>query len=147
MLRQGSVISQALMNALTKTATGTTDNIFQEFDFDSVTFELFTANAGGTSPTLDLYIQTQDNAGNWHDCVHFTQLTGNITQANAYYATVACGDNTRWIGQTGSKTISAGAVGSPILSRLVRCAYTIGGTGPTFDISVNCYFNHQSGRG
>lgn len=147
MLRQGSSISQSLMAASVQTATGTVDNIFQEFDFDSVTFELFVAAVGGTTPTLDMYIQTLDNAGNYHDCVHFTQLTGNITQANAYYATVACGDNTRWIGQTGSKTIAAGTVASPLISRSVRCAFTIGGTGPTFTITVNAYFNHQSGRG
>lgn len=147
MLRQGSVISQQLLSAAVQTASTNTPVVLQEFDMDSITFELFVAGTAGTTPTLDVYIQTQDNAGNWHDCCHFTQITANVAQTLAHYCSVPVADTPRSLGSVGSQTIAANsAVGVPILSRALRVSTVIGGSSPSFTITLTAYFNHQNMR-
>ena len=55
------------------------------YDSNSLTFKVNVSAASGTTPTLDLYLQTTlDGGTNWLDCAHFTQLTTTAT----HYMTV-----------------------------------------------------------
>lgn len=128
-------------------ASGDNIVLLPESDFNNIVLKLKTANVSGTSPTLDLYLQTTDDEGTtWYDSVHFTQLTGNTT--NPYFAAVPNGGASvpTHIGTVGDATISAAAGGVPLLSRLVRVKAVIGGTTPAFDITLDALINNQDSR-
>ncbi|MDE1971523.1 MAG: hypothetical protein KGI50_08185 [Patescibacteria group bacterium] len=143
MLRPG--VTQQLASQTQVTASSVNDvTVFNNFDFDSVVFELNVTNASGTNPTLDVYIQTQDTSGNWIDAHHFVQITAS--NASKYYATCAVANHSANIGLVGSATISAATAGVPLLSNNVRSHAVIGGTTPMFSYSIVMYFNHQNER-
>lgn len=143
MLRQG-LRSQRLATLTAVTAaTGVSDALLQEFDFASITFKLQTANVSGTSPTLDVYLQTSDDGGTtWYDMTHFEQLAADTT--DPLFATIACQDASRYHGPVGVKTLAVSAVGVPIFGRQVRMAWTIAGTSPTFDITLDALLTNIS---
>lgn len=84
-------------------------------------FYVKTTNAGGTSPTLDIKIQTKIG-GIWIDkpAVSFTQITTNSVEYK---------DN----------TLATYGVFLP-LGQYVRFVATIGGTTPTFDVELYAIF-------
>lgn len=134
-----SVRNSALKYVLSetgKTATGTgATTVLPITDFNGLVAKLTVANVSGTSPTLDLYLQTSDDGGTtWYDVWRATQITANTT--NPHWAAVGSQDSSRAIATVGSKTISANSVGVPLLSNVVRVAYTIGGTTPSFDYTL-----------
>jgi hypothetical protein len=75
---------------------------------DEVLVFLDVTAVGGTSPTLDMTIQTKDANGNWYDLDTFTQATGAGKQAR----------------------------GITIFGQDLRIVYTIGGTTPAVTFSV-----------
>lgn len=143
MLRQGSSITQLLATQSAATGAALTDtSVLSEFDFDAVTFELNVSQIAATTNTTDVYIQTKDSSGNWLDMVHFAQLTAS--SANSYFATVPVAGGRIYIGQAASTSISAGAIGAPVLSRDIRVVGIIGGSTPTTSYTVKAWFNHQA---
>jgi hypothetical protein len=97
-----------LFASATKTASGT-GSAFDVGTYDQGVFFLEVTAASGTSPTLDVDIQTYDIVGgDWHTLVSFTQAIG-----------------------TGKEMKTSGYLGEQI-----RINYTIGGTDPSFTFSV-----------
>lgn len=127
----------------TVTATGNgTAVVLPYHDFDSAVLELGVSAASGTTPTLDVYVQTSlDGGTNWLDMVHFTQLT--TTTTDSLFAVLSL-DSARHVGVVGSKTITAGNMGVPMLAPIMRVAYTVGGTTPSFTASVKLHVNNAS---
>lgn len=107
-------------------------------DITSLTFKMQTIGGAaltGTSPTLNVYIQTTDDGGaTWYDCAAFTQLTTNsLTNAAALWAVVPVdGTAAKTNGYTGVATAAsitaANLSGLPILSQLVKISFVYGGT-------------------
>jgi len=138
-------IAQLILSQTAATAAATIQPFnLSPSDFDGVTFELNVTAVTGTSPTLDVYIQTQDSAGNWRDVVHFTQITAS--SASRYYAEITPGSGDRYIGAVTSTGISAGTLGVGILTNNLRAVSQIGGTTPTFTYTLQAYLSAQSGR-
>lgn len=138
MLRYPIADYQVALTALA--ATGTSAPFVLPFsDITALVIKLFLSAVTGTSPTLDLYLQTMGPDGNWYDMYHWTQQTTATTTANGVWATITCDDGARAIGVVGSKTIGANALGVPILTNQFRLAYTIGGTTPVFTGTVDVY--------
>lgn len=146
MLRQVTADYQVALAALA--ATGTSAAFVLPFaDFTALTFKLFLSAVTGTSPTLDLYLQTMGPDGNWYDMVHFAQQTTTTTAANGVWASTTCDDGVRYVGVVGSKTIAASAVGVPALTNQFRLAYTIGGTTPVFTGTLDVYATNADRSG
>ena len=116
------------------TATGTSgSNTFtlQNLDFNVIVAKLNDTTLAGTSPTLDVYLQTSDDGGvTFYDLAHFVQLTGTSGTANAYFAKI--GDlkgSGGYIGTSVSLTLGAGKVsGLPLLGYTMKAVWTYGGT-------------------
>lgn len=90
-------------------------------NFRTAQFFVETENSGGTSPTLDIKVQTYDpTQGNWFDTgITFTQITGDTTQMQ----------NSMIVDTTNNL-----AYEYP-LGQFIRIVYAIGGTTPTFDVT------------
>lgn len=143
MLRQGLKKFRLFTLAGTTATTGVSTQFLPEFDFGSVTFRLDTDNVSGTSPALDVYLQTSPDGGaTWYDSVHFAQVTAALAAGSELWATVASAEPTKYHGAAATKSIAASAVGIPLLDRQVRLAWTIAGTSPTFDIIVDAFLNN-----
>jgi hypothetical protein len=82
--------------------------------------------ASGTTPTLDVKIQSEDpTSGQWIDIpgAAFAQKTGVSTDELTIYPGV---------------TVAANRAVSTILTHKLRAVATIGGTTPSFDFTVCC---------
>lgn len=102
---------EAVVMALTVTGES-----FNVQNFVEMMIFVETTASGGTSPTLDIKVQTYDpGAGNWFDTgVALAQITGNSTQMKAN---------------------SLATYGVPIpLGQFCRLVYTVAGTSPTFTV-------------
>lgn len=138
-------IAQIVAKHVGATATQTDNFLLQANDYDGIVFELITSQASGSSgQTLDVYVQCQDDAGNWRDVVHFAQVSAS--SATPLYAEVSAGSSNKYIGAVGDKTIGAGAVGIAIVNNNLRCVGVIAGTAPDFAYQVTAYISSQSGR-
>lgn len=136
MLRQ-PLVTKRLATGSSITADTNYDNLLPDFDSHSVTFKAKVTAMAGTSPTLDLYIQTTDDGGTtWYDCAHFTQISASAADPVWATVTVDAGDIVMH-DSVGSKTLSAGTAGLPILSNLVRVVADIGGTSPSASFTVD----------
>lgn len=114
-VRDVKVVKDQVATVMIATVNGDSFNV-QNF-VEMVVFIETTASAG-TTPTLDVKVQTYDpGAGNWFDAgIVLTQITGNSTQMKAN---------------------SLATYGVPIpLGQFCRLVYTIAGTSPTF--TVDC---------
>lgn len=78
------------------------------YDHDEALIFLDVTEASGTSPTLDVTVQTKDPNGKWYDLVSFAQK-------------IAVGQEAKAISVYGEN---------------LRIAYTVGGTTPSFTFSV-----------
>lgn len=137
MLRSVPTTFTQTVTAATATGAGAAFTLPWQ-DFDSVLVGLFVTTATGTTPTLDLYIQTLGPDGNWYDMYHWAQQTAATTAANQVFVGLSC-TGQRTIGVVGSKTVAANTLGVGFMGQSVRLAYTIGGTSPSFTFSVNVY--------
>lgn len=130
--------------AVTGSSTSTVQ--LPEGDFGSVTYKLTCSQASGTSPTLDVYLQTTDDGGTtFYDMAHFVQLSAS--GANPEWVTIGAEDASAYHGTVGDATISASAVGIPHLSKTLRVKYTVAGTSPQFTFAVVANLNSQTGNG
>jgi hypothetical protein len=144
MLRIPAIAQQILTQTAATAAATIQPFILSPSDFDGVTFELNVTAVTGTSPTLDLFIQTQDTDGNWRDCVHFTQITAS--SASRYYASLTPGSSDRYIGAITTTSISAATLGVGLLTNNLRAVANLGGTSPAFTYTLRAYLSAQSGR-
>lgn len=100
------------------------------------TIQLDITAASGTSPTLDVKLQTLIDDTNWCDFAAFAQQTAaarrviRVNVTSAPQAEVACTDG----------TLAAGTVHQGPLGRAVRVKHgTPGGTTPSFTYSVKAW--------
>lgn len=131
----------------TITASGSDAFDLPFFDFDTLVAKLVCSAASGTTPTLDVYLQTSDDGGTtFYDVAHMAQVTGTVSNAAALWATAAVnGGDGAYVGNASDASISAGAVsGLPILGRRFRIKWVVAGTSPSFTFTVTLYANNQS---
>jgi hypothetical protein len=144
MLRQNAIITQVLAQASAITATTEYEGVYNNFDFDSVVFELNVTQVAATTTTLDVYVQTKDSAGNDRDVCRFAAFTAS--SANRHYAIVPVAGGAGAVkGAVGDRSISASTLGVPILTRDFKVAAVLTGT-DAVSFTLTAYFNHQSGR-
>lgn len=99
-----------ILPSAARTTSGTSAE-FTVGNYKEASFFLNVTAVSGTTPTLDVKIQTKDPvSGEWFDIVTFTQATGITKERKA------------------DKTIDIGSV--------IRASYTIGGTTPSFTFSL-----------
>lgn len=100
----------------------------------------------GTSPTLDIVLQTTDDGGsNWYDVVRLAQVTANTT--HPIFVPLKTENITAILTGVGDGTLSANSVsGLGLLSSNVRIKVTLGGSttaavSATGNITVTGYAN------
>ncbi len=99
------------------------------FDFNTLTAKLYVPTfVSGSSPTLDVYLQTQDpSSGSYRDLVHFPQVTGTVSETVAFFSNI--GKPNGYVGSVPTVGLAAGTASSlPLLSRGMRVVYNYGGT-------------------
>ena len=107
MVAEAELVDQDVFTpaSVTKTATYNGNGV-ELGDMDSLRLTLVVSAHAGTSPTLDVKLQTSEDNATWVDVASFAQQTGDTT---------------------GVRKVFTG------LDRFVRLAVTIGGTGsPSF---------------
>lgn len=90
-----------------RTVTGNSGE-FNLYDHDEALVFLNVTAASGTSPTLNVKVQTKDPNGDWYDLVSFTQATAAAKEA---------------------KPVT-------VYGETLRIAYTVAGTTPSFTFTV-----------
>ena len=128
------------------TADSTSTIVIPTNDWDGLLFKLLVTDiSGGTSPTLDVYVQTTlDGGSNWLDVCHFTQITA--TTSNPVFIQVPQ-DRNAVIGAVGDATIGSGALGVPVLSKSMRIKYVLGGSPSSVSFTVAVIAPQESGVG
>ena len=138
-----------VVKSITNTATtGTTNyDFFLPQDCDSVVVKLYTGTFTGTSPTINVFVQTSDDGGTtWYDLAHFAQLVAEVTKQNANWVTLGVSNKSSNASVAGGSTLAVGLV-SPIgiLSRNMRVSCLVGGTQVVnTGIEIRVYANSQS---
>lgn len=100
-----------------RTATGNGTLEVDAHEYKQGAFYLDITAAGGTSPTLDVKVQTKDPvSGAWFDLVSFTQANAASKER---------------------KTVTG------LLGNKLRVTWTIGGTSPTFTFSVGGHLEQE----
>ena len=133
----------------TRTAAGT-DNyaFFVPQDLDSLVVKLYTGTFTGTSPTIDVYVQTTDDGGTtWYDVAHFAQATAAIPKQLAEWVTIPVNSNIKSVPSTsGTSQLGASLISTvPLLSKEVNIAVKIGGTQVVnAGTEIRVYANSQS---
>lgn len=109
--------TQTMAPSASRTASGSIDTA--DFRYaQRAAFFLDVTAASGTTPTLDVVIETKDPAsGKWFPLASFSQATGATTER-----------------------ITA----DPMLSDDLRVTWTLGGTSPDFTFSVGAIFEADS---
>lgn len=113
---EGAAVRGVLMNAPATAITSTANTAGQQIGATSSTQSLYAAlhvlSASGTTPTMDVVIQSDDNAG-------FTSATTRLT------LTQATGIGSQWASDVG-----------PVADDYWRAAITIGGGSPSFTYAL-----------
>ena len=134
---------------ITATSSGNTTVVIPVNDFDSFIAKLVVTTLSGTSPTLDVYIQTTDDGGTtWFDAAHFTQYSAASTNPNWMTIHVEGGDGviSTLGGEIGDATIAASKTGVPLMDKLVRIKYVYGGTVGVANWTLSFKFPHEDGE-
>lgn len=127
------VRSVPLLSVTGATSSSTNASLIAVEGYGSAELTLVTANAAGTSPTLNVYIQKLLADGTtWDDIVAFTQVTGNIKKTLTFYGQVPSGDHT-----PNDAALAAGTIQTTSMGHTWRIKYVIAGTSPSFDITLS----------
>jgi hypothetical protein len=129
-----SSVYQTLYSATALTATAAGDKIVGVERYTSALFQLETGTGTGTSPTLDVYIQTlcPDNT-TWQDILHFAQCITAATHQIGWFVT---GSSSVAAIQTAA--LAASTIKSIGLGGAIRVRPVVGGTNPSY-ATVICY--------
>jgi hypothetical protein len=90
--------------------------------------------ASGTTPTLDVYLQTSVDGTNWHDVGHFAQ----VTAAGIRFLRLVLGGAIPAVVEEAQKdaSLAAGTVEHGPAGKQLRVKYVIAGTTPSFTFEV-----------
>lgn len=121
------------LTAATAGATGAATDLNSLFPVDGNLVAVANVSAAtGTTPTLDLKLQTSlDGGSTWLDVAAFAQMTA----ASTLYAVIPVAGVASYIGA--APTASAGSVTGLPISNMVRVISAIGGTTPVFTGSID----------
>jgi hypothetical protein len=123
-----------LVASAARTATGNSGALTIPVDIDAAAIVLDVTAASGTSPTMDVALQTSpDNGTTWYTFSRFAQNTGAVTLAKRFNFNVGSGEAAAvfTVADTGGVLES----NFPITEDL-RVLWTIGGTNPSFTFVV-----------
>ena len=100
----------------------------------------FVASVGtvtGTSPTLDVYIQTLlPDDSTWQDIAHFTQITSSSEKRIVHFVVGASSE-----AAVQTEALTAGTIKAIGLGCFIRARCVVGGTNPSFaDVLVQANF-------
>lgn len=100
--------------------------------YTSALFQLEVGTVSGTSPTLNVYIQTllPDNS-TWQDIVSFTQVTSSTSHQIAHFVTGASS-----LAAVQTEALSAGTIKAISLGFYIRVRCVVGGSTPSFGTTV-----------
>lgn len=100
--------------------------------YTSALFQLEVGTVSGTSPTLNVYIQTllPDNT-TWQDIVSFTQVTSSTSHQIAHFPTGASS-----IAAVQTEALSAGSIKAIGLGCFLRVRCVVTGSSPSFGSTV-----------
>lgn len=102
------------------------------------TFDLAVTNLGGTTPTLNVYLQDNDiQTGIANDRVSFVQATTGSSDQQASVSFT--GNQNPAVIKT--KSLTVGSVVSGALSDNLLIAWTIGGTTPSYEFTLTAHCN------
>lgn len=155
----------ALVAATTITANGNTGILTIPDKYLSCVLYATTTAASGTSPTLDVYIQecfTAQVSGDttgvdltssaiptiFDDYAHFAQFTGNASQKMRIYAgtgTSASNAPTAIVASAQSGALAASTVQPGPIGMFWRVLWKVGGTSPSFSLTVTAQFFNSPG--
>jgi hypothetical protein len=140
-----------VVKQITNTETsGTTNYDFMlPQDCDSVSVRAYTGTFTGTSPTIDIYVQTTPDGGStWYDMVHMTQITAAVSKSLAQWARLGVSTQGTTTSTSGCSTLGSGLVSPlPILSQFMRIAVKLGGTQVVnAGTVIEVFANSQSAR-
>lgn len=123
-----------LYSATALTASATSEITIGVERYTTAMFQLETGTGTGTSPTLNVYIQTLcpdgvngATSGTWQDIVSFAQATTGATHQLAWFVS---GGSTVATIQTAA--LSAGTIKSIGLGSIIRVRAVITGTNPSY---------------
>jgi len=106
--RSADTLSLSLHDSATRTSTGNGSS-YELGDRGVLRLLLDVTAASGTSPTLDIAVQTSYDGSTWRAVASFTQATTTGTERKSFSG----------------------------CDRFVRITYTLGGTTPSFTFSVS----------
>lgn len=100
--------------------------------YTSALFFLSVGTVTGTSPTLDVYIQTllPDNT-TWQDIAHFTQITSSTATRIIHFVTGASSE-----AAVETEALTAGTIKAIGLGCFIRVRCVVGGSTPSFGTTV-----------
>jgi len=128
----GTSSSTVTVLAAAAYTTTQTSDIYHIDQASMVFIEVDVTAASGTSPTLDVYLQTELPDGtNYADIAAFTQITGVARRAMSFVS----GGNSEYLVTTA--TLTAGTMRPHTLGKFCRIVAKIGGTNPSFTMSIN----------
>lgn len=100
--------------------------------YTSALFQLEVGTVSGSTPTLNVYIQTLlPDATTWNDIVSFTQVTSSTSHQLAHFVT---GASTLAAVQT--EALAAGSIRAMGLGCFIRVRCVVAGTTPSFGTTV-----------
>ena len=104
--------------------------------YTSALFVVTSGTVTGTSPTLNVYIQTLlPDGSTWQDIVSFTQITA-ATSRIAHFVTGAASE-----AAVQTEALTAGSIKAIGLGNFIRVRCVVGGTNPSFaDVIVTANF-------
>lgn len=127
----GHATNFTLLPSTTQTASGTASGYLPVQGFTQALLQLSVSAASGTSPKLDLYLQTRlPDATTYTDLAHFTQATGT----GNWYVSMITGANSAAAVQDAA--LAAGTVASIDFQGFWRLKWVIAGTTPSFTFTV-----------
>lgn len=130
---------RTLVSSAARTATDNSGAInFPITDFPGGKFRLECTAASGTSPTLDVAIQTTpDDGTTWITCWRFAQTTDDADRELTTFWALGADGSTDLDAERAALATTGGALSLPTpISDKIRVVWTIGGTTPSFTFSV-----------
>jgi hypothetical protein len=129
----GTSFSQVtLLAGAARTTSGNSGALPNYGNYRSAIIEVNVTAVSGTTPTLDVYIDTSVDGTNWINIAHFTQITGisrRYIQISEYGSQATSDFDS-------TADLPAGSVRSGPWGSTLRVRWVIGGTTPSFTFSV-----------
>jgi hypothetical protein len=100
--------------------------------FETCQFVAKAVNTGGTTPTLDVYIQDSGDNSQWDDRIHFGQFIATAYQVAGIAGTST--NETIHVPQDGA--LAASTIVSGPIGMLGRVKTVAGGTGPAYTLTI-----------